>query len=252
MTLLVDPREGSKQYADLLSSRGLPARLSPMTYGDVSWIGNGPDKSVLAVGVEIKTLRDLMKCIQDKRFAGAQLEGLQECYHIRYLLTVGSWRSGKSGELEVPRSQGWVNTQQAFGMRRVWMYREVQQWIASMTFPGGMHWLRACSESEAAAMLHAEYTWWTSKEYDEHKAHLASYESGLVQRKARFTKALLVERVVRLLPGLGEEKAMELARRIAPRTVEKLLEWTVKDWQGVAGIGETLAKRAWRALRVEE
>lgn len=87
MPCFIDRRDGSRQYLDLLQDRGIPALMSTLQYGDVSFVGNGP-KGKVKVGVEVKTTTDFRDSFDSKRLV-SQLAGMLPMYDHTLLLVVG-------------------------------------------------------------------------------------------------------------------------------------------------------------------
>lgn len=88
--LTVDPREGSNNLVEPLSMMGVPVRRETLEYGDVAFVGRGPSESSLPVGIEYKSVSDLLTSWQDGRLLGHQLPGMLNCYTINYLLVEGA------------------------------------------------------------------------------------------------------------------------------------------------------------------
>src|SRR5262245_22382982 len=160
----VDDRVGSCDLEPLLKARGLPVELTRLDYADVCWMGNGPEGPVL-VGVELKTIGDLLSCITSQRFTGHQLPGLQDTYSVSYLLVEGLWKCGKSGELLVHRHGGWSEV--GWGKKK-WSYSEVEHWLSSVEQQGGVCLWRTANRDETVAVIHARYSWWASKDWRDH------------------------------------------------------------------------------------
>ena len=86
MLLYIDPREGSKK---LLTRFGDECESVRMDAGDVAFFGNGPDDQVWWIGIEYKTLEDIMACIKTGRFTGTQLPRMMKQFDLCFLLVEG-------------------------------------------------------------------------------------------------------------------------------------------------------------------
>ena len=80
--ILVDDRIGAVEIAPLLGSPNVTCRLE---FADFAWSGNGPDGQV-DIGVERKSLLDLLASMTTGRLSGHQMVGLTAQYDWVYLL----------------------------------------------------------------------------------------------------------------------------------------------------------------------
>lgn len=261
--IYVDSRAGSKELAPLLHARGMPVTLTRMEYGDVSWLGQGMDGEPVSVGVEYKTIHDVIRCMCDGRFAGHQLPGLVQAYDLAYLLVEGLWRpNSKTGILEYRKSRGeWAEVHS--GSRR-FMYRDLVTWLSTAEIKGGIRSWRVSDLSEASIWISTQYRWWSENGgWESHKSHLAFHDgtrfgynyrreraaqmvNGLSDR-ALLQRPSLCRMVAAQLPGIGWEKSAPIAKRY--RTVEALTDATVEELQELKGIGPKLAQGIYNSLR---
>jgi ERCC4-type nuclease len=91
--VLVDDRAGSKDLILKPCLRGI-AELSRLNFGDVMIAGNGPKGSV-AVGIEVKSIWDLVASAANGRLMDTQITGMLGDYSHCWLLVYGSWRTGR-------------------------------------------------------------------------------------------------------------------------------------------------------------
>lgn len=89
--ILIDQRIGSKELLPLTTRLGVKSELGDLEFGDVAFEGHGP-KGTISVGIERKTLHDLLNCIDDSRLSGHQLIGLKQMYDVRVLMVEGHWK----------------------------------------------------------------------------------------------------------------------------------------------------------------
>lgn len=267
--IYIDDRAGSADLAPLLRARGLPVVLTRMDYGDVSWVGLGPGGEPVSVGVEVKGLHDVLKCICDGRFAGHQLPGLVQSYDQCWLLVEGLWRANsKTGILEYRHRKGlWCEA--SVGTRR-FMYRDLATWLCTVEIKGGIKLVRVSDWNEATLWLSACHSWWTQKKegqvgWEAHKSHLAFHDgtrhgaphrtnpgraSGMVRGlsdQALLTRPTLCRLVAAQLPGVGWKKSEGLARRF--QTVEALTVAEISELKEVEGIGPKLAQGIYDSVR---
>jgi ERCC4-type nuclease len=261
--VLVDDRAGSRELAPLLRNAGLPVELTRLDYGDVAFLGAGPGGEPVPVGVEVKTVHDVVKCIADGRFAGHQLPGMVGNYDQPWLLIEGLWRANaKTGILEYRKARGeWREV--TAGSRR-FMCRDLYTWILTITTKGGIGVTRVSDWNEATVWISALYAWWTVKGWEGHKSHLAFHDGTrhgapyqreratmMARRelgdKALLTRPTLCRMVAAQLPGVGWEKSKGLASKFG--SVEALTQAGMEELEECEGIGPKLAMGIWGSLR---
>lgn len=165
--ILLDDREGSGPLfayppLDTLAS------LTRLDYGDAAFTGNGPT-STTWIGVEVKSLFDLVSSLDTKRLQATQIPGMLAEYDITYLLVYGLCRPcPRTGNLLVPGKRGW--SPHHLGSRPV-TYSYVYRSLLSLEAAGvRIVWLPQMKEEgqrAAAAWLGEAYSWW-QKDWNAH------------------------------------------------------------------------------------
>lgn len=257
--ITVDDREGSAQLAPLLRAKGLPVTVSRMAYGDISFLGVGPEGEPVPIGIEVKSVRDVLQCITNGRFAGHQLPGLVQTYKQVYLLMEGQWRPDpKDGRLEVRHGHGhgggqWIDA--TVGQRR-FMYKDLLSWLCTISIKGGIKIERCCDWGEAILFISTLYRWWEGKKgegWNEHESHLALNVAGdadFYRDHALLVRPSLLRRVAKELPGVGVDKSAAMAACFS--SVQALVEADISTIALVPGIGRTMAQRIHTAIRAED
>lgn len=236
--LRIDSRAGSEEFVAPLRAAGLTVEECIMSSGDMEIMGSGPAGRPLMVGVEFKTIRDVLACVRDGRFA-EQARRMAARYEVRWLLIEGEWRIG-DGELLEVRERG------GFRERGRHSYQEVVAWALTMAQRGGVLLWRTRDRDESVAWLRALYWWWTSKEFEEHRAHLDWYRPPTTL-EATFEEPGLVQRIAAILPGIGSDRARAAAGTFG--SVREMVNADELAWRGVDGIGPKTAKRVTDAMR---
>lgn len=93
------------------------------------------------------------------------------------------------------------------------------------------------------------YKWWTGKEYEEHRGHLAIFDrmrDGLVDR-AILVRPSLCRMVSAQLPGIGIQKSEMVAGHFG--SVSNMVGADISEWEEIDGIGRTMAVKIYNALR---
>lgn len=243
MSLNVDPREGSKRLIEPLRDRGLAVTTERMDAGDVAWVGRGEHGRPVLVGLEYKTLGDLLQCFRDNRFAEHQLPGLQDNYDAAWLVVEGEWRPGPHGELVVRHGQRWGDPH-----GQAWRYLEVEGKLTTIEVRGGVNLRRSRSLDETVAMIHGLYAWWTSKDLDDHKSHLQFHDNKPLSRRVSTRRPTVGVKIAAQLPHIGWEGAWALQGK-------RYLGWGLREWAELrigkrqARLGEKRGEDVWTTLR---
>lgn len=241
----VDTRAGSGPLVPLLRARGVRGvEGATLPYGDIAIEGRGPEGRPIQVGIEYKKLGDMVQCIDNGRFVGHQLPGMLAHYEVIWLVVEGIWREGKSGLLEVPRGSNWSPLISGTGHA---MASSLVGFLMTMEQKVGIKVMRTGTPPQTVDWLYHLNRWWTGKDWEEHRAHLAFDNS---QALALIRKPNLVRRVAKELPGVGMGKSGPVARHF--RTVLDMAMADEKEWASIEGIGKTMAGRIVKVIQEGE
>jgi ERCC4-type nuclease len=194
------------------------------------WQGNGPDDKPVSVAVEYKQIEDVLDCIIDGRFAGHQIIGMLENYDRRYLLVeYGAVRADRNtGIMQRMRKDQrgnpvWFDINRG---GRAFMYRDLEHWYATIEEQTQTRVARTRDPYESARWVHAKYTWWTAKGWNDHDAlkqfHVPPMPTvGLVKPNFR-------RRVAKEIPDIGWDRSGPVAK--AFRSVREMVNANVQTW----------------------
>jgi len=278
--ILFDDRLGSSKYGgdrirELLSLPPLStcAELTRLESGDVAFTGNGESGPIL-VGVELKSILDLIASLDSHRLQGAQLPGMIEFgYDVRWLLVYGSYRSNPAnGNLQIrKRATGtgkaqWIDYM--LGKRAV-PYGFPEAFLCSPSFTSlGFQSHRVIDIDEAVAWIMVLYRTW-SKPWKDHKSMRVLYDNtgdgkkdkddsahgppkppGTLLPTDRNSKLMYRAGVAsKLARGIGYEKAVAAAGHFP--SVKSMVNASAEEWALVSGFGRVMATAVYDKVREE-
>lgn len=233
--LLIDAAIGSRELEDPLLRAGLPVVVTHLDFGDVVFSGRGESGKPLYIGIELKKIGEFVESIHSKRFQGHQLLGLTRDFDRRYLILEGDYHHDSRGRAVVFRGKGGPKplpgAQSAVAL---------EQEILNIQTRGGV-WVRhTTGRRDTCRFIEAVYRYWTDKDLDQHKSHMAVYapdlDRGLLTPTSDFRRVLVV-----LLPGIGltTSKAVETRCMVNSKpSLRKMLSLAEQDWASI----ETVTK----------
>ena len=233
--ILVDRREGSKDYAKLLDD----AILVELDAGDIAFTGNGPDGEV-EIGVEIKKVNDLINSIMTGRLSGHQVPKLLESYYRAYIIVEGICKEDKEGGLNVIRGTRWKRMER--GKRGI-QYEGVCSYLTTLEEQAGIVVRTTADMAATATQITYLYNWW-QKPYASHKALHQLYKR--TPPTVSFVKPSLLRVIASDLPHVGYELSKEVERYF--KTIERMMGASEEEWREIKGIGKGIAREVWEKL----
>lgn len=241
MSLWIDDRAGS---IDLMCHEPLlsTAEICRLDSGDAMILGNGPEGPLL-VGVEVKSIYDLISSMQTGRLQATQLPALIATYDVRWLLVYGSYGPGPGGMLNI---YGKSTTKRFHLGRRPVPFGYVEAFLCDVSAVG-VRVKNVTSAYAAAQWLGVLHRWW-SKPWSKHKGLRAFDRSGAISLIPGMDSQVHFRAcVASQLPGVGYERAVAAALHFP--SIEAMVAATVADWQSVPGIGKVVANAIYQAVR---
>lgn len=228
--LIVDSRIGSKDLVTKIQG----AELGKLEFADVAFLGNINNHPV-NIGIELKTVSDVLSCLKDGRFAGHQLPGMRRAYDYIYLIIEGGYRANVDGLLEVIAGRGkWVI--HSHGGATMW--RDLENWITTMEAKTNLNVRKTYNRRETVALVKALHSWWVNKEWGKHRSHLTFDRSGAPSLPI---PPSLLRRMAAQLPRVGWSKSIAVEGHF--KTIKEMVLASEKTWQEIEGIGKILSKK---------
>lgn len=232
-TVWLDSRVGSKELLPGLQKLGIPTGLTILDCGDIAFAGNGPD-GLVEVGIERKTLTDLVGSLKEGRLQGqsseehkSQLDRMRETYDVCFLLVEGALSGDRSGTLF-----------RRFGNKKAdvkggYSSDSLTKAVLSLYLQGGMRVWQTDSLRASTAFVAALFRWFTDKEWDQHSTlHAVSLGHRSMLPLSPFRE------MVMKLPGIGLAGSAAVEKHCMVETSDgkhpsftRLLAMTLSDWE---------------------
>lgn len=252
--ILVDPREGSKDFLNPLRHLGAQATLSHLDAADFAFEGNGPEGPEV-IGVERKTVNDLIDSMRGKRLSGHQVRLLSSCYDRQFLIVEGNFRPNPESHVLETRREDYGRWFTGWG--KPIHFGEVCSYLIGLD-ANGIPVLRTTSEYETAAWI--VWLWkYYQKPWEEHKSLRSIYAPPPSRPAGKMTweEPNLVTKMAAQIPGV-DQKAWAVGKKFG--SVVEMVgaseeEWVIqgrpKNGRKVTVIGKVLAEKIVRELRGE-
>lgn len=248
MIIYVDDRKGSAELAPKIRKMGPEVKLGRYNSADMWFWGVGPQDTNVKIGIERKTITDLIDSIRTERLLGekGQYDKLVQDYQRVYLVVEGITRLNEDGFLEMLSSRGqWIRVY-GDNKRTPVLGAQIDNFLNTVLEFTELRVIRTSTPKETAAWCVSTYNWW-NKDYESHSSHKGVYRGALDttamitrDRHTPFSALMLMN-----VKMLGREKAME-ARDLFG-SVESMMDVSEKTW--MTTIGPTLGKRIYQKLR---
>jgi hypothetical protein len=250
--ILIDAATGSNEFEQPLRKLGLPVEVTHLESGDFAFMGRGEKGAPLFIGIEYKKIGELAGSLNTERLQGHQLLEMVQHYDRRYLLIEGDFHSDANGRAVVFRGKG-----RAVPLPGSVSAVVLEQRLFNLQVRGGLISRHTTTRADSLRVILAWYRYWTDKDLDEHKSHLAVYapdiDGELFQGVSDCRKGIKT-----LCPGVGDKgsKTIEL---LCEGDFTKLVTWTIDDWADIdlpsgkdgatKKLGRKRATNIWLSLR---
>jgi len=245
--ILVDTPKGPKnsvQYQNQLGLRtlirtfGVECEAVPLSWGDACFEGNGPEGTI-HIGIERKSLHDMLRCIDDATFAGKQRIGMKNLYTVSILMVEGFWRAREDGFLLESQDgcRWWVCRPNGKPV----MYSKLRRYLISIRY-GGVHVNFTRDLWHTAYDIVEEYHY-NQKRWDDHTRLREVHRMAIPQMNH---KPSLTRMWASDIEGLGVKKSEE-AEAIFRKPI-RLANADEQQWTQISGVGTKLAQSIVRQI----
>lgn len=238
--ILVDSRKGSVELIPHIKKLGVPVEAAQLMYADAAFEGNGKKGKVI-IGVERKTLHDILNCIDDSRYGAHQRPGMARMYGVSILALEGGWKPHTlSGTLlELFRGVAWGDCR--YRSQRV-MYAKLFRYMLSIGLSGVI--ITQSWDLEHTAYNIVECYHYFQKRWEDHTSLLEVQKFAIPDMGG---KPSLVRRWATQLEDIGVKYSLEAERLF--KTPIKLAQSEESDWLTIKGIGIGTAQKVIREIR---
>lgn len=230
--ILVDSRIGSCELLPYIKKRGVECEESLLDFGDVYFEGNGKDGRN-SIGIERKTIQDMLNCIQDNRYLD-QRRGMLATYNQCYLLLEGRWQPNyRDGTLMEgrPRRGNEPFWQPVKFCSKPVMYSTLRRYLYSISASGVV--VMYTSEMQHTAYDITEMYHYWNKPWSSHTSLLGVHSVAIPDMR---DKPSLCRRWASSIQDVGVKLSLE-AERLFKGSPVKLANSAETDWVRIKGIG---------------
>ena len=244
--LFVDFREGSKGLVAPLRARNLPVEETELEFGDIMFEGRGVAGAPMSIGIEYKKLPDLLSSLQTGRLQGHQAVGMNQVYAISYLLIEGEFLYDRYGGLL--RRAGREIKPMPGGMT----IGELRGRLNTLHVLAGMNPKTTKDQEETCGEIEGLYRFWTDRDLDQHKSHLAIYRPPTLVPLSQFRKTITTLPDMGLKYSLAAQKSFKSIKRAINASADKWAELESVDVKGKKKrLGNAVAGRIVDAINKE-
>ncbi len=239
--ILVDDRKGSAELLQPLRrvTTVVPSLIQRLEFGDIAFEGWGPGGRKM-IGVERKTLHDMLHCIDDSRFTGHQMVGMRDYYWKSYLLVEGTWRPHDPDGTLMEGYNGGSWRELRYRTQRV-RYSKLRRYLFSIEL-AGVTVLYTRDIAHTAYDIVELYHYF-QKRWEDHTSLMEIQQVAIPTLKG---KPSLVRKWANDIEDIGVKLSQDAERMF--RTPIRLAEADERDWLRIHGIGVTTAQRIVREI----
>lgn len=228
--ILVDSRAGSKDLVRPLVQMGLDVEETTLDFGDLAFSGRGEGGAPLLIGIEHKKVSDLLQSMTTGRLQGHQLLGMVNSYDRRYLIIEGDWDHDSQGHMTMFKRRG-----ERHRVKGAPPAVDLEKRIITLETRGGITTRYTQNRRGSLRAICALYRFWTDKDLDAHKSHLAVYAPDMDRSLAVPVSDL--RRILAQVPGIGYSTSGAVERYCKQKR-KGPLRLTEEEWAEIENVSE--------------
>jgi ERCC4-type nuclease len=218
----------------------LPCESATLEYGDFALEGNGPNGRI-AIGIERKTLHDLLSCIDDSRYAAHQRPGMMRMYDKSFLILEGCWKPHEEGFLMegFRAGQSWGFCK--YRTQRV-MYAKLRRYLFSISLSGVV--VIYSRDPFQTAYDIGELYHYFSKKWENHTSLLSVQQLAIPDVRGTIP---LVRKWAAQVTDVGVKLSLEAEKLF--KTPFKLANAAEEEWLQLPRVGVKTARQIVKEIR---
>lgn len=231
--------------------------LSELSSGDIAFVGNGPDNLPIMIGVEFKSISDLISSIYTGRLQDTQLGGINSAtgmlndYGEVWILYYGRYRLSPKDNRTLQIYKEKFTTKQGKeyyagfydylgGGKNFESYRYLESFLSSPSLTHlGIQTKHVETIEQAAIWLGILYNLW-QRPYDSHRSMKAISKSTVTVVPGLSEVERLMLSIASELPGLRDKRAYAAVEHF--NSVSDMVNATCQEWESIPGIGKVLGR----------
>jgi len=238
--IIIDSSVGSRELLWAIKKHKVPCELQSLHAGDFAFEGFGPDGNVL-IGVERKTVHDMLDCIRDSRFT-QQRQKMVKMYGISFLILEGYIHPHEDGRLfQLYNGKTWGPS--LFSNRPV-MYSTIYRYLLSISLANVI--ITQSRDMSDTAYNVVEMYHYFQKRWEDHTSMIQTQRLNIPSLDL---KPSLTRRWAEELTGIGTK--MGLAAEAHFRTPIRLATADETDWLSMNGSGVRLGVKTAQQIVAE-
>lgn len=233
--IIVDLKRGSIELKPELERLGMKTERADLQFGDFAFEGNGPD-GIISIGIERKTLHDMLSCIDDARYSGHQRIGMKNMYTLSVLMLEGHWKPHDGSGLLMEGFSGGLSYGYCKHNNSRVAYSKLKRYLFSVALSGVL--VDYSRDPFHTAFNVAEWFHYFQKPW---RLHTALRELPKVAIPTLNQRPSLVRKWAFDIDGVGEKLSEIAAQRF--KTPIHLAMADEREWLAIPGVGVKSAQQ---------
>lgn len=238
--ILVSSEVGSKELEPIIRARGVKVEKTPLPFGDACFEANGP-KGTMLVGIERKTLHDILNCIDDARYNGHQRIGMATMYKVSILMIEGYWKAHDGSGLMMEGFNGGTKWGYCRPGGRNVAYSKLRRYLFSVSL-SGVHVTYSRDLTHTAIDI-IEWFHYFQKKWKDHTSLLEMQKLNIPSLSG---KPSVTRQWAAALDGIGVKLSGD-AEKLFKKPIQ-LATSDEMDWLKMPGIGVGTAQSIYREI----
>jgi ERCC4-type nuclease len=229
----------SANDADLIPLFGARAMQAPLQFGDFSWYGLWYEKEPIMVCGDRKKLGDIISSVENGRHVAQVQRAYKAGYKFQFIVLEARYRKGGNGLVEEYHNGHW------YGHHSNLEYYRLEAYLNQMAWMGNVHLIQTETPRETVERVVELYSMFQMPP-EEHST-LNQLYSPPQPKASLMGPPSLLRRMSKELQGVGWGKSGLVEEHFG--SVERMVNATQEEWQGIYGVGKTIAENVYTEMR---